>query len=127
MPFQNFSATRFYDRYTNATIATRDLGTFEDDLAKMTLPYRSVNGIIGKNGIPKLISATGEVKGTSRVHFKDGSLQMSHTLGDDSFQIDEQAKTITFSYLQQPYRPLGALEAIPEAQGSTPLCALGGA
>jgi hypothetical protein len=29
---------------------------FEDDLAKMTIPTRSIGGVIGKNGVPKLLA-----------------------------------------------------------------------
>jgi hypothetical protein len=86
--------------------------TFEDDLGKMTLPFRNVGGVSGKNGVPTLLSASGESLGKSRMEFKDGTLHMSHPSGDSSFHVDELAKTFTFSYVVQPYRPLGAYKAL---------------
>jgi hypothetical protein len=85
---------------------------FEDDLAKMTLPFRSLGGVVGKNGVPTLLSASGEARGKSRMEFKNGTLHMSHPSGDESFVVDEAAKTINFSYVVQPYRPLGAFKAL---------------
>jgi hypothetical protein len=85
---------------------------FEDDLAKMTLPFRNVGGVAGKNGVPTLLSASGEARGKSRVEFRDGTLHMSHPSGDESFVVDEVAKTINLSYVVQPHRPLGAYKAL---------------
>src|ERR1019366_6694789 len=86
---------------------------FEDDLGKMTLPARSIGGVIGKNDVPTLISKSRGIKRKARMEFKDGTLQMSHDAGDDvSFIDDEVAKTLTFSFVEQPYRPLGAYKAL---------------
>src|SRR6202040_296678 len=52
---------------------------FEDDLAKMTLPSRSIGGVVGKNGVPKLVAANG---GSARMQFKAGELDFSHNAGD---------------------------------------------
>lgn len=84
---------------------------FEDDLAKMTLPFRNLGGVVGKNGVPIQISASGEAEGKSRMEFKGGTLHVSHPAGDNSFLVDEAARTITFSYTVQPYRPLRAYKA----------------
>jgi hypothetical protein len=80
---------------------------FEDDLVKMTLPARNIGGVIGKhNDIPTLVS------GNARMEFKGGTLNVSHDAGDESFVEDESAKTVTFSYVEQPYRPLGVYKAL---------------
>jgi hypothetical protein len=81
---------------------------FEDDLAKMTLPYRNAGGVIGKNGVPTIVSSSGK----SRMEFKDGQFHISHVAGDNSFLVDESKNTITFSYVEQSYRPLGAYKAL---------------
>jgi len=81
---------------------------FEDDLAKMTLPYRNAGAVIGKKGIPTIVSPNGK----ARMEFKDSKLHISHAAGDDSFVVDEAGKTISFSYAEQPYRPLGAFKAL---------------
>jgi hypothetical protein len=91
---------------------------FEDDLGKMTLPFRTVGMVPGQKrkkgekGVPTLLSATGEAEGKSRMEFRDGTLDVSHLAGDNSFQHDEVAKTVTFSYKVQSYRPLGAYKAL---------------
>jgi hypothetical protein len=85
---------------------------FEDDLGKMTLPFRNMGGVAGKNGVPTLLSASGEAKSKSRMEFKEGTLHMSHPSEDNSIVVDEVAKTGTFSYSVQPYRPLGAYKAL---------------
>jgi hypothetical protein len=71
-----------------------------------------VGGVSGKNGVPTLLSASGESKGKSRIEFKEGTLHMSHPSEDNSFVVDELAKTGTFSHAVQPYRPLGAYKAL---------------
>jgi hypothetical protein len=87
--------------------------TFEDDLAKMTLPARSIGGVIGKkNRAPTLISASQGSECKSRMEFKNGTLHVSHDAGDVAFVVDEQAKTLTYKYLEQTYRPLGAYKAL---------------
>ncbi len=94
-------------------VCNKRFSTFEDDLAKMTLPFRTMGGVMGKkNHVPTLISATGEVVGKSRVEFNNGTLHMSHIAGDDSFAVDDLKKTITFSYVVQSHRPLGAFKAL---------------
>jgi hypothetical protein len=85
---------------------------FEDDLAKMTLPMRALGGVIGKNGVPTLTSEVGAAKRKARLEIKDGTLHFSHDAGDASFVEDAEAKTLTYSYNQQPYRPLGAYKAL---------------
>jgi hypothetical protein len=82
---------------------------FEDDLAKMTLPSRSIGGIIGKNGAPKLVAADG---GSARMQFKGGGLHLSRNAGDVGFVEDEVNKVLTYTYVEQPYRPLAAYKAL---------------
>jgi hypothetical protein len=82
---------------------------FEDDLAKMTLPSRSIGGVIGKKGVPKLVAADG---GSARMQLKDGELHFSHNAGDIGFVEDETNKLLTFTYVEQPYRPLAAYKAL---------------
>jgi hypothetical protein len=81
---------------------------FEDDLGKMTLPYRHAGAVFGKNGVPTIVSANGK----ARMEFKDGKMHIGHRAGDDSFVVDEANHTITFSYMDQPYRALGAYKAL---------------
>jgi hypothetical protein len=83
--------------------------TFEDDLAKMTLPSRSIGGVIGKNGTPKLVAANG---GSARMQFKSGELHFSHNAGDIGFVEDPVSKLLTFTYVEQPYRPLAVYKAL---------------
>jgi hypothetical protein len=82
---------------------------FEDDLAKMTLPSRSIGGVIGKSGVPKLVAADG---GSARMQFKGGELHFSHNAGDVGFVEDEVNKLLRFTYVEQPYRPLAAYKAL---------------
>lgn len=82
---------------------------FEDDLAKMTIPTRSIGGVIGKNGVPKLLASS---PGAARLEFKDGALHMSQDAGDIGFVEDEANKTLTLTYVEQPYRPLGVYKAL---------------
>jgi hypothetical protein len=83
---------------------------FEDDLSKMTLPYRNAGAVIGKKGkgIPTLVSSTGQ----TRMEYRDGMPHISSNAGDKAYVVDEVAKTITFTYREQPYRPLGAYKAL---------------
>jgi hypothetical protein len=84
-------------------------GTFEDDLAKMTLPSRSIGGVIGKNGAPTLVAANG---GAARMRFNGGGLHFSHNAGDIGFVEDKANKLLTFTYVEQPYRPLAVYKAL---------------
>jgi|ERR1700732_874935 len=81
---------------------------FEDDLGKMTMPFRSIAGVSGNRGVPTLLLQGGN----ARMEFKDEGLHVSHDLGDNSLQGDELTKTISASYIQQGYRPLGAYKAL---------------
>jgi hypothetical protein len=85
---------------------------FEDDLAKMTMPARSIGMVRGKNGVPTLISSPSGEAREARIECNDGQLEILHIAGDCSVGEDELAKTITFSYSQRPYRPLGAYKAL---------------
>jgi hypothetical protein len=85
---------------------------FEDDLAKMTIPTRSVGGVIGKNGVPKLLASS---RGAARLEFKDSALHMSQDAGDIGFVEDEANKTLTLTYVEQPYRPLGVYKALSKS------------
>ena len=85
---------------------------FEDELAKMTLPMRAIGGVIGKNGVPTLVSEIGGKKRKARLEIKSGTLHLSHDAGDVSLVEDDKEKTFTYSYSEQPYRPLGAYKAL---------------
>lgn len=85
---------------------------FEDDLAKMTLPIRAIGGVIGKNGIPTLVSENGKSKRKARMKIEGGTLHLSHDAGDASLVEDEKEKTLTYSYAEQPYHPLGVYKAL---------------
>jgi len=82
---------------------------FEDDLAKMTLPSRSIGGVIGKNGVPKLVAANG---GSARMQLKGRELHFSHNAGDAGFVEDKANKLLTFNYVEQHYRPLAVYKAL---------------
>jgi hypothetical protein len=82
---------------------------FEDDLAKMTHPSRSLGGVVGKNGIPSLVAANGK---SGRMRSNSSGLHFSHDVGSDSLADDPATKTLTFEYMAQPYRPLGAYKAL---------------
>jgi hypothetical protein len=75
----------------------------------MTIPIRSIGGVIGKNGVPKLLASG---PGAARLKFKDGALHMSQDAGDIGFVEDEANKTLTLTYVEQPYRPLGVYKAL---------------
>lgn len=85
---------------------------FEDDLGKMTLPVRSIGGVIGKSGVPQLLPAKNKTKHKASMELKDGVIHMSHDAGDISLVDDELTKTLTFTYREQKYRPLGAYKAL---------------
>jgi len=88
-------------------------GRFEDDLGKMTLPMRSIAGVIGKNGIPKLLTVS---RGGSRkptMEHKDGNLNFSHDAGDEIGLVEDPVnKTLTVTYVEQRYRPLAVYKAL---------------
>jgi hypothetical protein len=75
----------------------------------MTLPSRSIGGVIGKNGTPTLVAANG---GSARMQFKSGELHFSRNAGDIGFVEDKVNKLLTFTYVEQPYRPLAAYKAL---------------
>jgi hypothetical protein len=85
---------------------------FEDDLAKMTLPFRSIGGVNGKRGVPTLLSASGANEPEATIKLEGGTLEISHDAGHSAVVEDELAKTLTFKYVGQPYRPLGAYKAL---------------
>lgn len=85
---------------------------FERELGNMTLPFRSIGGVIGKRGIPKLAPVTSGSANKPTMEFKDGGLHFSHDAGDIGLVEDEKAKTLTFTYAQPPYRPLGVYKAL---------------
>jgi hypothetical protein len=88
-------------------------GRFEDDLGKMTLPMRSIGGVIGKNGIPKLLTVSRGGTRKPTMEHKDGNLNFSHDVGDDiGFVEDAVNKTLTVTYVEQPYRPLAVYKAL---------------
>jgi hypothetical protein len=89
-------------------VCNERFAAFEDDLAKMTLPYRHAGAVIGKNGVPTIVSASGK----ARIEFKNGQMHIAHSAHDESFVVDEENRTITFAYVEQPYRPLGAYKAL---------------
>jgi hypothetical protein len=79
---------------------------FEDDLAKFTLPWRTVSAVAGKGGRPAIKHRTG------RIEYRDGQLHVSHVADDGLFVVDETTNTGTFSYRERPHRPLGAYKAL---------------
>jgi hypothetical protein len=76
---------------------------FEDDLGKMTLPARNIGGVIGKNGVPKLVTASRGAARKSIMKFKNSGLHVVE---------DEATKTLTLTYVEQPYRPLAVYKAL---------------
>jgi hypothetical protein len=45
--------------------------------------------------------------GNARMEFREGKMHIAHRAGDDFAN-----HMITFSYVEQPYRPLGAYKAL---------------
>jgi len=85
---------------------------FEDDLGKMTRPVRSIGGVIGKRGVPELDLASSGAANKPKLQIKDSNLNFSHDAGDICLAEDEETKTLTLTYVQHPYRPLGAYKAL---------------
>jgi hypothetical protein len=88
---------------------------FDDDLGKMTLPFRVIGGIKGKvkkgqKGFPTLKSIDG-----TRLHFHDSGIHVSTDANSSSFVVDNTSKTIAYTFSEQPYRPLGAYKALCKA------------
>lgn len=94
--------------------------SFEDDLAKMTLGYRTLSQVRGKRGIPTLTNK-GE---SSRIEFVGGQLQLKQVLGEGLISVDDTVNQVQVVYESQPYRPLGvykclakiAFTLLPEAE-----------
>ena len=85
---------------------------FEDDLGKMTRPVRAIGGVIGKRGVPELEPVSRGAMHKPRLTVKPGGLHLSHEEGDIGFAEDEATKTLTLTYTQKPYRPLGVYKAL---------------
>jgi hypothetical protein len=85
---------------------------FEDDLAKMTYANRALGGVIGKNGIPTLVGPVGGAGHMARMKWESTGLHISHDADDVHFVEDQTNKTLTFTFAQQPYHPLGAYKAL---------------
>jgi hypothetical protein len=85
---------------------------FEDDLGKMTRPFRSIGGVIGKRGVPELEPVSRGATQKPKMTVKGGTVHFSHEVGDIGLVDDEKAKTLTLTYIQKPYRPLGVYKAL---------------
>jgi hypothetical protein len=85
---------------------------FEDDLGKMSRPGRAIGGVIGKRGVPELEPVTSGTTRKPKMTVKDGRINFSHDAGDIGLVEDEAAKTLTLTYVQKPYRPLGVYKAL---------------
>jgi hypothetical protein len=85
---------------------------FENDLGKMTRSARSIGGVIGKRGVPELEPVTSGATHKPKMIVKGGGVHFSHEAGDIGLVEDENAKTLTLTYVQKPYRPLGAYKAL---------------
>jgi hypothetical protein len=84
----------------------RRFSAFEDDLAKFTLPWRTASAVAGKGGRPVI------KHGTGRMEYRNGQLHVCHVGDDGTFVVDEITNTATFSYREQPHRPLGVYKAL---------------
>jgi hypothetical protein len=85
---------------------------FEDDLGKLTRPARSIGGVIGKGGVPELELVSSGAVHQPKLKLKGGTIHLSHEAGDIGVSLDENAKTLTLTYVQKPYRPLGVYKAL---------------
>ncbi len=85
--------------------------TFEDDLGKMTRPARSIGGVIGKRGVPELEPVSNAAT-KPKMTVKGGGIHFSHEAGDIGLVEDEANKTLTLTYVEHPYRPLGVYKAL---------------
>lgn len=85
---------------------------FEDDLGKMTLPFRSLAGTSGYKGAPKLhLEGSGSTQ-KQTMQFKEGVLHVSQDAGEVGLVEDEATQTLTLTYVKQPHRPLGVYKAL---------------
>jgi hypothetical protein len=67
---------------------------------------------LAASGVPTLVSTSGKAEREARIKFKGGTLEISHDAGHSAVVEDELAKTLTFTYVEQSYRPLGAYKAL---------------
>jgi hypothetical protein len=69
-------------------------------------------GVLGKNGIPTLVSARSGEARQAKIKLNDRTLELSHDAGHSQVVVDELARTVTFKYVERPYRPLGAYKVL---------------
>lgn len=82
--------------------------TIEDDFGKWSKPMRTMARIRGKSGVPTL--KRGGDTGW-RIEYEDGGLKITSYEDDPLFELDEQAKTITFKLKREPYTPVAILKS----------------
>jgi hypothetical protein len=82
---------------------------FENELGHATLPIRNSGAVRGKGAVPTLKSLSGK----SRISFTEKD-EINVTIGDDdeAVKFDRKLGLLSFTYLQPPYRPLGAYKAL---------------
>jgi hypothetical protein len=85
--------------------------SFEDDLGKMTLGYRTLSQVRGKNGVPTLTNK-GEM---SRIEFDGGQLHIKQVLGEGLVSINDDVNQVQIVYDSQPYRPLGVYKCLAKS------------
>jgi hypothetical protein len=87
---------------------------FDDDLAKMVGPFRTLGEIEGKRGVPALLSETYDPEKPARVDYDSNNkrLHLKHHTDDTTVIHDDEGKKITFRVSAERYRPLGAYKAL---------------
>lgn len=82
----------------------------ENDLGNWSEPMRTLSRIKGRNGVPTIKSPT-TGKGW-RVDYTNEGFQLKQYEDDPFFEIDEEAKQISFELHRDPYIPVAALKGL---------------
>ncbi len=85
--------------------------TIENDLDKVTLPFRTINFIKGKKKIPTYKSLDKKLR-LEVVDDEKKELKFEHQKDASSFEFNEENKTARFTYKQQAHIPANAYKAL---------------
>lgn len=85
--------------------------TIEDDLDKVTLPFRTINFIKGKKKIPTYRSLDKKTR-LEAMNGEKKELKLEYKKDASSFEFNEKNKTAKFIYKQQAHIPANAYKAL---------------
>jgi hypothetical protein len=80
----------------------------ENDLGAWTLPIRWLAQIRGNGGLPNIKQSS---KGGWRFGFNENGAAVTQSDGDDVFEIDEEARVVSFRLRRDPYHPVAVYKA----------------